>query len=310
MTTWYNVCFITARRINWTKTPVCVSETLGLRLAVSVCVHTCAYACAQCACFFGLRPAVAQARQLKNVMTLLSHCGNCWACVGSFTLHRQASNFSTKKITPAVAWQHSAVHGGPHIPPEDGQLVEQLGCPLAMGSQLAQSNPCAWAGCTVSTQPLAKAFIELLWLNAQVELEVGTRGWGGASGKKVICSHAFPTSLIKSKDKPQTLTQGTKISPLPPPPVRTGKQKIQSYTTCVSLPHSPTWSQDLVLELLQRPSNRVPCMEVFPLHPLSWGPTFRTSLLLSFGLQEPCGWLHTHLGSLGCPHRGFLFYLH
>lgn len=176
--------------------------------------------------------------------------------------------------------------------------------------QPACSNPCAWAGCTVSTQPLAKAFIELLWLNAQVELEVGTRGWEGTSGKKVICSHAFPTSLIKSKDKPQTSTQGTKISPLPPPPVRTGKQKIQSYAKWVSLPHSPTWSQDLVPELLQRSSNRVPCMEVFPLHPLSWGPTFRTSLLLTFGLQEPCGWLHTHLGSLGCPHRGFLFYLH
>lgn len=110
---------------------------------VSVCTHTRIHVC-MCACIFGLRPAVAQARQLKNVMTLLSHCGNCWACVGSFTLHRQASNFSAKKIISAVAWQHSSVHrecgsGGPHIPAEDGQSVEQLECPLAAASQPAQT---------------------------------------------------------------------------------------------------------------------------------------------------------------------------
>lgn len=95
MATWCYFCFITARRINWTKT----------------CVYVCVTRACMCVYIFGLRPAVAQARQLKNVMTLLSHCGNCWACVGSFTLHRQAKNFSAKKITPAVAWQHPAIHG-------------------------------------------------------------------------------------------------------------------------------------------------------------------------------------------------------
>lgn len=84
------------------------------------------------------------------------------------------------------------------------------------------------------------------------------------------------SALITDKIQRQTpnLNSGHKHQPRW---VRAEKQTIQSDAKCVPVPHSPTWSRDLVPELLQRPSNRVPCVEPFPPAP---------SLLLSFGLQS------------------------